>query len=381
MLRRLAFGFAGLITAAIAIAACSSKDATQTISVGPSFAPQTIYAANVSQNAINIYPSPGTTSGPRYEIGGTSTTLAGPQYMAFDSHSNLWVTNWLSSTGTGLLVEFEASATGNVTPYQAYSLGTARPRGIANARLIPYGSTTTSNVLAVAVVDPTQLPGYTSGLQLYSGAALTAPYAYIAGPSTGLDVPSGEAVDSKQNLYVSNLQGASVDVFALAPLASASPSPTSSASPTASPTSSPTPVGATPSPVPTSTPLDLAPIATVAGTATTLGQPTGLALDASDNIYVSDQASTICGKPCPAILVFAAGSTGSVAPTRSIAGSNTLLAAPTDVKVDSSGNLWVADSAAGAGVIYEFASGASGNVAPTATLKSPGALIGLALAP
>ena len=85
MLRRLAFGFAGVVTAAIAIAACSSSDATQTISVGPNFAPQTLYAADVSQNAVNIYPSPRATGGPQYQIGGGNTTMAGPQYLAFDS--------------------------------------------------------------------------------------------------------------------------------------------------------------------------------------------------------------------------------------------------------------------------------------------------------
>ena len=98
-------------------------------------------------------------------------------------------------------------------------------------------------------------------------------------------------------------------------------------------------------------------------------------------IYVSDQNSTVCTPNCPAILVFAPGANGAVAPTRFIAGKNTLLVAPTDVKVDNTGNIYVADEAAGMGIVYVFAPTASGNVAPIATLNSPGAVIGLGLAP
>jgi hypothetical protein len=379
MLRRLAFGFAGLITAAIAIAACSSSDATKTISVGPNFSSQTLYAANVSQNAINIYPSPQSTAGPAYQIGGSSTAISGPQYLTFDSGSNLWATNWLSSTSAGSIEQFRSQATGNVIPYQSYSIGVARPRGIADA-LLTITSGAPTDVLLVGVVDPTQGANFTSGIYFFQGAALTAPYLYLAGPATGLNVPSGLAVDSKQNLYVSNLQAASVTVFALA-TSVPSASPTPSTSPSATPTASPTPVGATPSPTVTATPFNIAPATTIVGPATTMGQPTGIALDLSGNIYVSDQASSVCGTKCPAILIFAAGSAGGVAPMKSISGSNTLLAAPTDVKVDKSGNVFVADSAGGTGVVYEWAAGTTGNVAPTATLKSAGALIGLALAP
>ena len=266
-------------------------------------------------------------------------------------------------------------------PYQSYSTGAARPRGIADGQLVPVGATAKQNVLAVGVVDPTQASGFTSGIQFYQAAALTTPYLYLAGPTTKINVPSGVAIDANQNLYVSSLQGASIEVFALAPLAPATASPSPSTSPTTTPTASPTPVGATPSPVPTSTPFQLAPSATIAGGATTLGQPTGIALDSAGNIYVSDQASTVCGSKCPAVLIFAAGSNGAIAPMKSIAGGNTMLAAPTDVKVDKSGNVFVADSSGGTGVVYEFAAGSTGNVAPTATLKSPGALVGLALAP
>jgi hypothetical protein len=384
MLRRLPLGFAGVVAAAIAIAACSSSNATQTISVGPTFAPQTLYAANVTQNAVNIYatgsPAPNSTSGPLFQIGGSSTTMAGPQYIAFDSTSNLWVTNWLASTSAGGILEFKALATGNVIPFQSLSLGNVRPRGIADYMPTFSGNTTPTDVLVVAVTDPSQPAAFNSGIQFYIASTLGAAYSTLAGPATGLNVPAGLAVDKNNNIYAANLQGNSVTEYSI-PSPSATPSPTPT--PTASPSPTPTPTGATaspsPTPAPTATPYNIAPVATISG----LGIPTGVAVDTSLNVYVSDQNSSACTPSRPAILMFPPGTNGAVAPKYFICGANTLLTAPTDVQVDNNGYIYVADEASGAGVIYVYApiAKANGNVAPIATLKSPGAVIGLGLTP
>ena len=64
-------------------------------------------------------------------------------------------------------------------------------------------------------------------------------YDQIAGANTRLNVPSGVAIDSKDHIYVTNLQGVvggSVEKFILP-----TPSPTPNGSPTASPSPSPTP--------------------------------------------------------------------------------------------------------------------------------------------
>lgn len=381
MLRRLTLGFAGVLAAAVAIVACSSSDATQTISVGPTFTAKTLYAADVTQNAINIYaPNSKSTAAPQYQILGGSTTLSGPQYLTFDSSGDLFVTNWVQSSNSGSLLEFQAGATGNVLPYQSYIYSGVHPRGIASTPFTFLAGSGTGNLLAVAVTDPSQPAGYQSQIELFEASALSFVYETIGGPGTGIDVASGLAFDSKANLYVANLQGKSVEVFAIAPTPSPTPSTSPVASPTATPSATPTPVGATPTPIPTTTPLALTPTATISGSATELGEPTGIAVDSNTNIYVADQASGVCTPACPAILIFAAGSNGNATP-KVIAGSNTLLEAPTDVKVDSSGNIYVADAAAGSGVVYVYSPGSTGNVAPVATLKSPGALVGIGLHP
>jgi hypothetical protein len=382
MLRRLAVGLAGLAATAITVAGCASGGANQSVLVGPSFAPQSLYATNSTQNGISIYTT-STGGGPSYQIstGGSTSGLNGPQYLTFDSSADIFTTNWQPSLKVGGLVEIKADATGNVIPFNSFSFGTTHPRGLADYSVTtPSSITTPVDVLVVAVVNPTQPLAFSSQLQFFTAGTLGAAFRVVAGPNTGLNVPSGVAIDGSKNIYVTNLQGSSVEVFSLSS-PTPSPSPTATASATASPTASPTatPTGATatpsPTPSPTATPVNITPTQTLT---TDVGEPTGIALDGNGNIYVSDQASKVCTPACPAILKFAKG---AVTPT-AISGPATKLFAPTDVKVDSSGKIYVADStSSGAGIVYVFAANATGNVAPATSFTSPGTVIGLGLAP
>lgn len=89
----------------------------------------------------------------------------------------------------------------------------------------------------------------------------------------------------------------------------------------------------------------------------------GIALDASGNIFVSNDGE---GDGPDKILVFAAGSSGNTAPMRTISGSKTGLSEPVGMSFDAAGDLFVVNATSSTEPIAEFAPGAKGNVAPIA---------------
>lgn len=112
------------------------------------------------------------------------------------------------------------------------------------------------------------------------------------------------------------------------------------------------------------------PIRAIGGDATGLVFPIDIAVAADGTTWVgNDNADFSAGS----LLGFAAGASGNVPPVYDIAGAATGLLSPYGVAVDSSGNVWVADSAAN--TVSEFAAGSTGNVAPLVTIS--GASTGL----
>ncbi len=382
-----ALAFLALIMTAT-IVACSSLGQTSGVNVGPNFPSKTLYATNSNQNAISIYTN-GTKGGggPTYQIGGSSTSLNGPQYLAFDPAQNLWVTNYNPSTNTASIIEFEALATGDVVPLTSNALP-GRPRGIAFSPKgpTPLPSSSASPVPRIMVIaenNPQDV--YPSRILLFL-AGSSSPYQSIGGPKPGLKLPGGVAVDTQGHIYVTNIQGRSVAQFML-PTPSPTPKPTPT--PTATPTPSPTPsTSASPSatPSPTPTPVNVYPRFTISAKNGVI-TPLSVALDSMGNIYIVDQGKPNAGcnsSQGPAILVFPPYNKKIpyTKPIRKIDGCNTKLNAPTDIKVNSDGLIYVADSTtSGAGVIYVFPAGANGNVAPPTTYTSRGAVTGIGLVP
>jgi hypothetical protein len=106
---------------------------------------------------------------------------------------------------------------------------------------------------------------------------------------------------------------------------------------------------------------------TIAGSSTMLSNvnQSGLAVDASGNIYAALEPST--GPPY--IAVYPPGEYGNIAPARVISGSNTGFKIPSQIGVSAGGTLSVFDSQSQE--VFVFAPGASGNVLPMAEFQSP----------
>jgi hypothetical protein len=169
----------------------------------------------------------------------------------------------------------------------------------------------------------------------------------IRGASTGIDDPVGLAIDSSGYLYVLNQSGGpdasgSVTVY----------SPHSNG--------------------------DVAPVRTISGirssNRTGFDNPSGLALDRSDKIYVTNEGDI------DSLTIYAARSEGNVAPIATISGPLTQLAKPNGIAVDSIGNVYVANSASGYGKdpdsLTVYPPGSRGNVAPAMRLSNGSILSG-----
>jgi len=108
--------------------------------------------------------------------------------------------------------------------------------------------------------------------------------------------------------------------------------------------------------------------------------PNGLvgsvAVDSSGSVYTTTQACTVTGPALNCvgtISVYASSSTSTATPTRVITGAATLLRSVWGIKVDAIGNIYVVSTdATGANpAVLKFGAGASGNVAPVSTFTSP----------
>lgn len=373
MLRRLSFGFFMLACVAV-VAACSSNTTTPSSGgmpgVGPNFPQNTVYVTNTTQQTIEIFtPSPGPSSTPQFTIGGGNTTISGPQYLAFNSNKQLFVTNFNPATQAASILTFQTYATGNVLPFGSNALTAGvHPRGIAVF-------SDNSGYVVAATSANTIFP---SEVFVYTSLGLTNT---IAGSNTALNAPVGVGVDSSKHIYVANSGSAAITVYAI-------PSPTVAPSTSPSPTPSPTPsVSPSTSPSPTPTPFsnNIAPITTIAGSNTQLASPLGIGFDEAGNLYVADAGSSAVA---PKILIFnapfAAG-LQNIAPSHVIISQNPAFVNPTDVKIDSMGNIYVVDAGAGPNAnskLFIFIAGSQGVVRPTNVIALPqGSAMGTALSP
>ncbi len=152
-------------------------------------------------------------------------------------------------------------------------------------------------------------------------AGNAAPLASIEGAATGLNKPSGVAVDGSGRLYVANQNAHSVTVYA------------------------PNATG------------NVAPLFSIAGAGTGLVRPRSLALDSTGRLYVANLDGNT-------VTVYAPGASGNAAPVATITG----LSSPLGVALDAAGKLYVSNG--GDSTVRVFNPGATGAAVPALTISA-----------
>ena len=258
-----------------------------------------IYVANNGVNSLTVYaanPMGTLNQAPLATIAGQNTGLNIPTGIAVDASGNIYVANPGNAAGGGSVTVYAANPSGtlNEAPLATISggsTGVASPKGVAVAA---DGKIYVAN----AFFNPPSVTVYAANP---SGTVNGAPLATITGASTGLYFPNAIAFDASGNIYVANPLGGSfigsITVYA------ANPSGT----------------------------LNEAPLATIVGASTGLNVPTGIAVDASGKIYVTNSGNG----SGTSITVYAANPSGTLneAPIATITGNATGLIGPVGIAI------------------------------------------------
>jgi hypothetical protein len=154
------------------------------------------------------------------------------------------------------------------------------------------------------------------------------PAGELTGSKTRLGFPTGLAMDSRHDIYVSNGYPPSITVYAAGSQG------------------------------------NVAPIRTITGNKTQLNHPAGIAIDPRDELYVANNQGTHYR-----ITVYASDANGNAAPIREIRGKKTELYSPWGIAFDSQSKLYVANDDPNTGWITVYDSGAKGNATPERTIR------------
>ena len=304
---------------------------------------QNIYVADNGATSVFVYPALGSSTGTLIEapiatISGNITGLDSPKNIALDSSQNIYVTD------DGATSVFVYPALGSSTGVLNEN-PTATIRGSNTDLRNPYGIAVDSSGIYVADENAESVFVY-SPLGSSTGLLNEAPSSETISTTltTGLAGPVGMALDTIGNIYVAGNDFNGVPgVFVYAAGSNA----------------------------------NAAPIATISGNITGLVAPSGIALDSSANIYVTDDGDSEASPPSVFVYPALSGTctssspcTFNVAPIATISGSKTDLLRPGGIALDSSRNIYVADNEAKSVFVYAALGSSTGTLddAPLATI-------------
>ena len=263
----------------------------------------------------------------------SDTALNGPWGIALDPAGNIYVANTAGgSNGLGSLTVYPAGSNANTAPNTTIS-------GPSTGLNVPHGiAVGASGKVYVSNIGNNSITVYPAGSN-----GDTMPVATIMGPNTGLDAPYGVAVDASENIYVVNCSDCanspdfdSVTVY---------------------------PAGSYGNVTPTAS------ITCVGGGFCGLDFPVAVAVDARGEIYVANAGSLsgVVGQ-LDSVTVYSAGSMG---PLATISGDHTGLALPSGIALDANANIYVSNFIGWPdflGSVTVYPAGSKGNVAAGATI-------------
>lgn len=277
----------------------------------------TVYRENVNGNVA-----------PVQDISGDQTGLNDVWAVAVDALHNIYAANYQGNYG-GDLTAYAAGSNGNVSPSATIDGPTSYDQMIKPSGI---GLDATGNIYAGAW-DSSSISVYPPGSN-----GPTTPIRYIEGSYTGLFFPSCLTVTADGTMYVTNWGAKSVTIYAPGSNGNVPPIQTISGSKTGIFDANAVAVDrhgkiyVSSSPVGSATGCcvmvfdkhangNVSPIRTISGSLTQIDNPYGIAVDADENIYVSENATN-------SITVYAKGANGNVAPVRVITGAKTMLNGP-----------------------------------------------------
>jgi sugar lactone lactonase YvrE len=334
-------------------------------------------------NAVFVY-APGSNGNvaPVRQIKGSLTRLDAPDAIALAPSGDVYVGNYYSDT----VNIYPGSAQGNVSPSSV--LGNS----FINKMNMPSGvAVTPGGLIYVTNSGFLTCCGSNGGNSVNTygvgSAAASAPLTRILGDNTQLDFPIGVALDSSKQIYVLNWGATSstpsINVYAAGAHGNVTPTAIMTGGSASAPLAEVSAItvdtngkiyvtdmkSGDPDQQPTVSIFDAVvngpatPSAVIEGPDTGLAAPAGISVDSSGNVFVVNSA--IDGGT-PSVTVYAAGSSGDASPIATISGSNTRLALPLGVALEPGGTIDVVQGSPSR--ITKYPSGSDGDITPTATV-------------